>query len=322
MVSVELEEFVGDQCVVESLTLKDYEAELPRWCKGCGDHALLSAMQRLLRDEGVDPETVVCVSGIGCSSRFPHYINTYGFHGIHGRALPVALGVTLARPDLHVMAVMGDGDCFSIGAGHWVHTLRCNPNLLVIVQDNEIYALTKNQVSPTTPQGVVTNTTPRGAHLRNLNPLSLMMGISNISFLAQSATWLPVHLEDTLRKAWKHEGLRFIRVLQRCPVFRPASFGEGGRNFPAVFLKNDDGIPVNKGVLRKALVQEHDHRDILAAQRVALQEDPTPLGLIYQNPDVPTYEESMHLPMKVVDRPTLIKRLNEELDNYAVLKGF
>jgi 2-oxoglutarate ferredoxin oxidoreductase subunit beta len=322
MKSLDIQEFVETQCASDTLTLQDYEAELPRWCKGCGDHGLLAAVQRLLRDERVDPEAVVCVSGIGCSSRFPHYMNTYGFHGIHGRALPVALGVTLARPDLHVMAVMGDGDCFSIGAGHWLHTLRYNPNLLVLVLDNEIYALTKNQVSPTTRQGTVTNTTPRGAHLRNLNPLSLMMGISNISFLAQTATWLPVHMEDTLRKAWKHEGLRFIRILQRCPVFVPVGAGDAGQHFPAVFLKNKEGVPVNKGVLKKALVQAHDHRDISAAQRIALEEDPTPLGLVYQNEDVPTYEESLRLPMKEVDRPTLIERLNEELDEYAVQKSF
>ena len=161
MTSLAIDEFVENYCEVRPHELKDYETEVPRWCKGCGDHGVLSVIQRLLRDEQVDPENVVAVSGIGCSSRLPHYLKTYGFHGIHGRALPVSLGVALARPDVRVMTVMGDGDCFSIGAGHWVHTLRYNPRILVMVLDNEVYALTKNQVSPTSQAGAITNTTPR-----------------------------------------------------------------------------------------------------------------------------------------------------------------
>jgi 2-oxoglutarate ferredoxin oxidoreductase subunit beta len=213
---------------------------------------------------------------------------------------------------------MGDGDCFSIGAGHWLHTLRYNPNIMALVLDNEIYALTKNQVSPTTPQGVVTNTTPRGAHFRNLNPLSVMMGISNISFLAQTASWLPVHMEATLRKAWTHEGMAFVRILQRCPVFMPDAFGTGAGNFPAFFLENEEGIPVNKGVLKQAPIEKHDHRDIEAAQRVARRERPAPLGLIYWNPDVPTYEEVLRMPTRDVPPQTVVSRLNQELDKYAV----
>jgi 2-oxoglutarate ferredoxin oxidoreductase subunit beta len=122
--------------------LEDYQSGVPRWCTGCGDNAILAAVQRLCRDEGLRPEKTVFVSGIGCSSRFPHYMKTYGFHGIHGRALPIAEGIRLARPDLHVFVNTGDGDCCSIGAAHWIHAIRYNMNMTVFLHDNQIYGLT------------------------------------------------------------------------------------------------------------------------------------------------------------------------------------
>lgn len=318
MTTLAIEEFVEDQCAIQEYTLDDYETETPRWCKGCGDHGVLNAVQRLLHQQRVDPEKVICVSGIGCSSRFPHYLKTYGLHGIHGRALPLAIGAAISRPDLTVLAVMGDGDCFSIGAGHWLHTLRYNVNIKVLVLDNEIYALTKNQVSPTSQQGAITNTTPHGAYLKNLNPLSLMMGVPNISFLAQTATWLPPHMEDTLARAWQHKGLAFVRILQRCPIYIPDGFGGGGAGFSGIFLENENGIPVTKGVLRKAPVEQHDHSDIHAAQRVALYENPAPLGMIFYNPDLPTYQEIRQARIKEVEGEALVTKINAELDKYAV----
>ncbi|HEX6415216.1 MAG TPA: thiamine pyrophosphate-dependent enzyme, partial [Burkholderiales bacterium] len=146
----------------ERFELEDYQSGVPRWCSGCGDNAILAAVQKLCRDERLHPEKTVFVSGIGCSSRFPHYMKTYGFHGIHGRALPIAEGVRMARPDLHVFVNTGDGDCCSIGAAHWVHAVRYNMNLTVLLHDNEIYGLTKKQASPTSPRGTKSNTTPRG----------------------------------------------------------------------------------------------------------------------------------------------------------------
>jgi 2-oxoglutarate ferredoxin oxidoreductase subunit beta len=318
MTSLAIDEFVENHCGIRPHELKDYETEVPRWCKGCGDHGVLSVIQRLLRDEQVDPENVVAVSGIGCSSRLPHYLKTYGFHGIHGRALPVSLGVALARPDVRVMTVMGDGDCFSIGAGHWVHTLRYNPRILVVVLDNEVYALTKNQVSPTSQAGAITNTTPRGAYLKGMNPLSTILGVTNVSFLAQTASWLPVHMEDTLRKAWHHRGMAFVRILARCPVFLPNAFGADGSIFPAVFLENSEGVPVNKGVLRTAPTEAHDHRDLHAAQRMALREDGAPMGLLYWNPELPSYEEVRWSHTKKLDRAALISAMNAQLDKYSV----
>jgi 2-oxoglutarate ferredoxin oxidoreductase subunit beta len=318
MTSLGIDEFVEAHCGIRPHELQEYEADIPRWCKGCGDHGVLSIIQRLLHDEQVDPENVVAVSGIGCSSRLPHYMKTYGFHGIHGRALPISLGVALARPDLRVMTVMGDGDCFSIGAAHWVHTLRYNPRILVIVLDNEVYALTKNQASPTSPAGAVTNTTPRGAYLKAMNPLSVILGVANASFLAQTATWLPVHMEDTLRKAWHHRGMAFVRVLARCPVFKPDGFGADGSIFPATFLENPEGVPVNKGVLRTAPTEAHDHRDLHAAQRMALREDGAPMGLLYWDPDLPSYAEVRRSHTTELDRAGLISAMNAQLDKYAV----
>ena len=175
-------------------SMDDYAGPVARWCPGCGDHAILTAVEKLLAAEQLAPERTMFVSGIGCSSRFPHYLSTYGFHGLHGRALPVATGIRLHRPDLTVFVVMGDGDCTSIGAGHWVHTTRYNPNMVALLLDNAVYGLTKNQTSPTSPKGWKSNTQPAGNPLPPLNPLSIALGITNASFVAQTGDWLPGHL--------------------------------------------------------------------------------------------------------------------------------
>ncbi len=314
-----IEECLDTESVAHTYQLDDYESGIARWCSGCGDYAILTALQRILRDNQIDPESVVCVSGIGCSSRFPHYLNTYGFHGIHGRALPISTGISLARPDLKVLTVMGDGDCCSIGSAHWLHTIRYNANITVLMFDNEIYALTKNQVSPTTREGAKTNTTPRGAYLKQLNPLSLMMGITNISFLAQTATWLPTHMNDTLIKAWNHNGLSFVRILQYCPVFTPNVYGKAGKGFPVRFLENvNSGIPVTKAISKYGPSIKHDHTDIHQAQEVSVIESPAPLGLIYHNPEVPTYEEIRHSRAPKIDRDEYLKRLGKLLDKFAI----
>jgi 2-oxoglutarate ferredoxin oxidoreductase subunit beta len=313
-----VEECLEETCAMKPHALEDYESEMPRWCKGCGDHGVLAGLQRVLRKNNIDPENVVSVSGIGCSSRLPHYLRTYGFHGIHGRALPIATGVRLARPDLKVIVTMGDGDCFSIGGNHWLHAIRYNLNAVVLVLDNEVYALTKMQVSPTTPDGWKTNTTPKGTYLRPLNPLSVVVGMTNVSFVAQSATWLPAHLDETIEKAWEHKGLSFVRILQRCPVFMPKAFGDGGQNFPIAFLDNPEGIPVNPGLLKRGPLQPHNHTDLDEALTVAARADPAPMGLIYRNKNLPTYEEIRSERCKRPDHDTFLKRLDSVLDRYAV----
>ena len=201
--------------------LEDYQSGVPRWCTGCGDNAILAAVQRLCRDEDLRPEKTMFVSGIGCSSRFPHYMKTYGFHGIHGRALPVAEGIKMSRPDLNVFVNTGDGDCCSIGAAHWIHAIRYNMNMTVMLHDNQIYGLTKMQASPTSPRGTKSNTTPRGSYLDGLNPLTVTLGVQNVSFVAQAVDWIPEVLYDIIKAAYHHKGLSFVRILQRCPEWLP-----------------------------------------------------------------------------------------------------
>ncbi len=318
MNTITANEFIEIECADRSYELEDYETETPRWCKGCGDFGMLSIVQKYFHEKQIDPESVVCVSGIGCSSRFPHYMKTYGFHGIHGRALPIATGVALMRPDLQVLTVMGDGDCFSIGGNHWLHTTRYNMNATVLVLDNEVYALTKKQVSPTTRPGTSTNTTPKGSFLGGLNPLSVYLGISNRSFVAQTATWLPGHMNETFRAAWEHKGLSFVRVLQRCPVFMPDAFEGGGVNFPAVFLESEGGIKAEKGFLKKAPTIQHDYNDINAAQKIAEMPDLEPLGLIYRDGSIPTYQEIREERVAKLERPELVDKLNQEFAKYSV----
>jgi len=297
--------------------LSDYEAALPRWCPGCGDHSILSAMQRLLTAEQLQPENTVFVSGIGCSSRFPHYMKTYGFHGLHGRALPVAEGVKLQRPELAVFVVMGDGDCTSIGAGHWLHAIRYNMDLTALLLDNNIYGLTKNQTSPTTPQGHTSNTQPYGSYLPALDPISATLGVTNASFVAQTAEWLPSHLFATLRAAYRHRGFSFVRILQRCPVYTPDIFQLAVREPDRIeLLVHDDGVllPELEKTYKNQVV--HDPHDLDEARRLAEPNGHLRLGVFFRDDTRPLYEDLRRLP-KLTSEDKLV-RLNQELDTYAV----
>jgi len=298
-------------------TLSDYEGARARWCPGCGDHSILTAVQRLLASEQLVPEQTVFVSGIGCSSRFPHYLRTYGFHGIHGRALPVATGIKLTRPDLTVFVVMGDGDCTSIGAAHWIHALRYNPDLTVLLLDNGIYGLTKNQTSPTTPQGWASNTQPRGSWLPALNPLSVSLGVTNASFVAQTAEWIPAHLTATLRVAHRHKGLSFVRILQRCPIFTPALYQQAVQDPGRVtLLVHDDGLLFPE--LEKAYPARlhHDPRDLDAARRLADSGDRLYLGVLFRDPTRACYEQIRRVAPRTTEERVAL--LEQELDRYAV----
>lgn len=297
--------------------MEDYQGQLARWCPGCGDYAVLTAVERLLESEQLAPERTVFVSGIGCSSRFPHYLTTYGFHGIHGRALPLATGVKLRRPDLHVFVVMGDGDCCSIGAGHWIHATRYNIRMVVLMLDNEVYGLTKNQTSPTSPQGYPSNTQPRGAYLPSLDPISTTLGVANASFVAQTADWVPMHVYATLEAAYRHNGFAFVRILQRCPQYTGPLFDAAARNPDLTELMvHDKGItvpeldPIYKNQIR------HDPSDLNGARRLAEAGDKVRIGLFYQNRDLPRYNEIRKQPVYTAEQK--IELLNRELDRYAV----
>jgi 2-oxoglutarate/2-oxoacid ferredoxin oxidoreductase subunit beta len=305
---------VEDDRVFEERT---YEGPRARWCPGCGDHAILAANLRLLESEQLAPERTVYVSGIGCSSRFPHYVKTYGFHGIHGRALPVATGIKLTRPDLHVFAVMGDGDCCSIGAAHWVHATRYNVNMVAMLLDNNIYGLTKNQTSPTTPQGHPSNTQPKGSWLPALNPLTTTLGVTNASFVAQTADWAPGHLFETLRMAYHHHGFAFVRVLQRCPIWTPGIFRDAAQKPENThLLVHEDGIrDADVEALYKNHVP-HDPSDLDAARRLAEGDGTVRLGLFYRDPTHPCYDDIRRLPKRTAAERMQI--LDRELDRYAV----
>ena len=296
---------------------EDYQKRPGKWCSGCGDFGALNAVKRLLAKEQLQPERMVFVSGIGCSSRFPHYVNAYGFHGIHGRALPLATGIKLARPELDVFVVTGDGDCISIGAGHWIHAIRYNMNMVVMMLDNNIYGLTKNQTSPTTPLGYASMTSPRGAQLPALDPLQATLGVSNASFVAQTADWVPAHLYATLEAAYDHPGFSFIRVLQRCPKFTPDIFEQAVKNPETTeLLVHEKGVdPPGLEKLFKAR-RVHDPLNIDEARSLARRDDMVRLGVFFRDDSLPVYEEVRAVPK--VSPHEKVNRLNREFERYAV----
>lgn len=297
--------------------MSEYEGAKARWCPGCGDHSVLTAVQRLLSAEHLIPDQTMFVSGIGCSSRFPHYLRTYGFHGLHGRALPVATGIKLHRPELNVFVIMGDGDCTSIGAGHWLHALRYNMDLTVLMLDNGIYGLTKNQTSPTTPQGFKSNTQPKGSFLPAMNPIEIALGVTNASFVAQTAEWAPAHMFATLQAGYRHKGFSFIRILQRCPVFTPLIYQKAIKD-PAriTMLTHEDGVlapELDKIYTRKLA---HDPHDLAAARALAEQTEFINLGLFFKDTSRPRYEETRRVaPRTPAER---VRLLEKEFARYAV----
>jgi 2-oxoglutarate ferredoxin oxidoreductase subunit beta len=297
--------------------LGDYEGVMARWCPGCGDHSVLTAVEKLLVAEQLKPEQTVFVSGIGCSSRFPHYLNTYGFHGLHGRALPVATGVKLHRPDLEVFVVMGDGDCCSIGAAHWIHAIRYNIRMVAMLLDNSIYGLTKKQTSPTTPQGFKTNTQPFGSFLPPLNPLTTTLGTTNVSFVAQTAEWIPAHLYATLRAAYQHPGFSFVRILQRCPMFTQGIYEQAVRDPGMIeLLVHDDGVVAPELAKIYKNRATHDPSDLDSARKLAEDSSRIRLGLFYRNESRARYD-LLRAPPRVPQSERMAL-LNSELDHYAV----
>ena len=310
-------------CVIklheEHHALEDYQGGVPRWCNGCGDNAILAAMQRLCSEESLAPENTVFVSGIGCSSRLPHYMKTYGFHGIHGRAFPVAEGIKMSRPDLNVFVSTGDGDCCSIGAAHWIHALRYNMNLTVVLHDNHVYGLTKKQASPTSPKGLKSNTTPYGATLEPMNPLTVSLGVQGASFIAQAVDWVPEVLYDIMRAAFKHRGFSFVRVIQRCPEFMPKAFDPWLHDPQrTMLLTHANGIQLSPSLSSAYRNQtEHDPLNIDRAREIASLDDPIPVGILYCNPDAPCYEDLRHAG-KMRSPDHIRAGLNRELDKYTV----
>jgi len=206
------------------LTRKDFQTDQEvRWCPGCGDYGILQAVQMLLAEMGAKNEEQVFISGIGCAARFPYYMETYGMHGIHGRAPAIASGVALARPDLHVWVIGGDGDMLSIGGNHTIHAMRRNVDLTVIMLNNQIYGLTKGQYSPTSEVGKITKSTPFGSLDQPFNPISVALG-AEATFVARTHDMDRAHMMAMFRRAYEHRGAAYVEVYQNCNVFNDGAF--------------------------------------------------------------------------------------------------
>ncbi len=242
----------------------DYRSDLkPIWCPGCGDFGVLAAIQQALAALQIDPKDLAVVSGIGCSSRLPGFLHTYGLHTVHGRALPAAVGLKLARPDLTVLAVGGDGDFFSIGLGHLPHAARRDLNITVIVMDNAIYGLTKGQTSPTSPRGLVTKSTPYGQSSQPIHPLAIVLA-SGASFVARGFSSHPKQLAELIRAGIEHRGFAFIHVLSPCVTFYDTY---------KIYKERVYDIPA-----------DHDPADLDAAMKYAVESERWPLGILYRRP--------------------------------------
>lgn len=305
-----------------ALTRKDFVTSNDvRWCPGCGDYAILNALQRTFPELGVPREKFVVVSGIGCSSRFPYYMNTYGFHTIHGRAPSVATGVKVARPDLDVWLVTGDGDGLSIGGNHLLHLLRRNVEIKVLLFNNRIYGLTKGQYSPTSPTDLRTKSTPLGAPDHPLNPILFALG-AEATFVARTVDSNVKHLVETFKAAHAHKGVAFVEIMQNCVIFndgtwdpvaakdvredqlmflehgQPLRFGKGGSKglrlngfTPEIVTIGENGITEADLIVHEPEKHGPLYADMLA--RLTHPHFPTPVGVMWQK-QRPTYEAQVH----------------------------
>ena len=228
---------------------KDWSSDQEvRWCPGCGDYSILTAMQMLMPELGVRREHTVFISGIGCAARFPYYMNTYGMHAIHGRAPAIASGLAVSRPDLDVWVVTGDGDALSIGGNHLIHSLRRNVNLTILLFNNQIYGLTKGQYSPTSEVGKVTKSTPFGSVDFPFNPVSLALG-AEATFVARTHDMERKHMMETFRRAHDHKGGAFVEIYQNCNVFNDGAFEQvtARENRPQMLIPLEHGQPIRFG---------------------------------------------------------------------------
>ena len=307
------------------LTSKDFQTDQEvRWCPGCGDYSILAQVQKIMPTLGIPRENIVIVSGIGCSSRFPYYMETFGMHSIHGRATAIASGLKAARPDLSVWIVSGDGDSLSIGGNHTIHMLRRNFNVNFMVFNNQIYGLTKGQYSPTSEEHKVTKSTPFGSIDHPFNPAALAMG-ADATFVARSMDRDPKHLQEMLLRSNAHVGASFLEIYQNCNIFNDGAFEifieKGSKPMETLFLEQGKpllfGANKEKGIKLdgfKPVVVElgegvgaddcwvHDEKDFYKAQILTRMFDdprveghlPRPFGVFYQT-ERPCYEEQMQI---------------------------
>lgn len=314
---------MNDVTTAPVLTAKDFATDQEvRWCPGCGDYSILAQVQKVMPTLGIPRENIVIISGIGCSSRFPYYMNTYGMHSIHGRATAIASGLKASRPELSVWIVTGDGDGLSIGGNHTIHLLRRNFDVNILLFNNQIYGLTKGQYSPTSEENKITKSTPFGSIDHPFNPLALARG-ADASFVARSMDRDPKHLQAMLQRSYHHKGASFLEIYQNCNIFNDGAFEiftekdskpeetlflEHG--MPMIFGKNKDKgirldgftpkvVNLNNGYSADDL-WVHDEKDVYKAQiLIRIFEDPKkeghlprPFGVFYET-DRPCYEDTM-----------------------------
>ena len=308
-----------------ALTAKDFTTDQEvRWCPGCGDYSILAQVQKVMPTLGIPRENIVIISGIGCSSRFPYYMNTYGMHSIHGRATAIASGLKASRPELSVWIVSGDGDSLSIGGNHTIHLLRRNFDVNLLVFNNQIYGLTKGQYSPTSEENKVTKSTPFGSIDHPFNPLALAMG-ADASFVARTMDRDPKHLQAMLLRTNQHKGASFLEIYQNCNIFNDGAFEvfteKSSKAQETLFLEQgkpltfgaagDKGIKLDGFTPKVVNLDEghsaddlwiHDELDIYKAQILVRVFDdpkleghlPRPFGVFYRN-ERPCYEDQMKL---------------------------
>lgn len=260
------------------LTKKALTADHPTWCPGCGDFAVLASFYRVLEKLNYPHENIVTFAGIGCSSRFPYFVNTHGGHFLHGRALPFAAGISLGNDDLHVFAFGGDGDGFSIGGNHLVHTARKNVNLTYVIMDNSVYGLTKKQTSPTSPVGFKSKTDPWGAFDQPINPMRTLLN-SGATFVARSHATQVNHMVEMMSRAAKHEGFSVVEILSECVEFFEGAFDGAnprkGGSWMLIDEKKNDGSPEDAA--------RHDVTDEVAAFQLAQKAWPGAFGVFYED---------------------------------------
>ncbi|MFJ8490932.1 2-oxoacid:ferredoxin oxidoreductase subunit beta [Streptomyces sp. NPDC094038] len=316
-------------------SMKDFKSDQEvRWCPGCGDYAILAAVQGFMPELGLAKENIVFVSGIGCSSRFPYYMNTYGMHSIHGRAPAIATGLATSRRDLSVWVVTGDGDALSIGGNHLIHALRRNVNLKILLFNNRIYGLTKGQYSPTSEVGKVTKSTPMGSLDAPFNPVSLAIG-AEASFVARTIDSDRRHLTEVLRAAAAHPGTALIEIYQNCNIFNDGAFDalKDKQSAEEAVIRLEHGKPIRfgadnaRGVVRDRLTGDLKVVDVTADNESevlvhdAHSPSPTTAFALSRLADPDTLH---HTPLGVfrsVERPVYDVQMSEQLDTAAEQRG-
>jgi 2-oxoglutarate ferredoxin oxidoreductase subunit beta len=282
--------------------IKDFASEhKPTWCPGCGDYGILNSVKAALASLNIAPHQVLIVSGIGCGSKLPDYMHVNGYMTLHGRTLPIATGIKLANHGLHVLVVHGDGDGYGIGMGHFMHTIRRNVGLVDLVQDNKIYGLTKGQYSPTSDKGLITSTSPEGAIERGVNPLAYALA-AGATFVARGFSLDIKHLAQLIARAIQHHGYALVDILQPCVTFNKINTYDWYRQRVYKLDEEPGYDPTNKA---------------LAWEKVQEWEERIPIGVIYQVPGVPTYEDQVPA---LAAGPLVAQPLDGRVHDYEALK--